>query len=392
MTDHRQRLQAFMRQDRQPIRAEIPNVGGDARTAVIRLYDPIDSWGEWWGISAKEFATALDQVPSTVETIELYVNSPGGEVYEGIAILNMLRKHPARTVAIVEGLAASAASFVAAGCDELVMAPNTELMVHSAWGLCVGNADDMRKLADDLDRLCDNIASIYAAKSGGTVEQWCEIMAAETWFSAEEAVAAGLADRIGDEPDEDVKPSNRFDLSIFNFAGRAHAPGPSVSASLPSTTPRPGQEGASDMDVTEIREALGLTEDTSDEDVVVAVLDRLTEPPAPAAELPEGVVAISAAQLDELRSDAQAGREARAEQIRAERESLVSAAVHDGRIAPAERDAWLAKLDAGTGAEQVLAALKPGVVPVNQIGHGGAADLESDDALYAELYGTEVKV
>lgn len=148
------------------------------------------------------------------------------------------------------------------------------------------------------------------------------------------------------------------------------------------------------MDVTEIREALGLTEDTSDEDVLTAALDRLTEPapppPAPEAALPEGVVAISEAQLDELRNDAQAGREARAQQIKAERNALVDAAVKDGRIAPAERDAWFAKLETGTGAEQVLAALKPGVIPVDQIGHGGNADLDSDEAIWGELFGKEV--
>lgn len=392
MTDYRQRLQAFMRQDRQPIKAEIPTVNGDT-TAVIRLYDPIDSWGEWWGVSAKEFATALDDLPDTVTEIRLLLNSPGGEVFEGIAILNLLRNHPARTVAVVEGLAASAASFIAAGCDELVMARNSELMIHDAWGLCVGNAEDMRRLAEDLDRLSNNIASIYADKAGGTAADWRAAMARESWYSAEEAVEAGLADRIDDAKPADDGARNRHDLSIFAFAGRRSAPAPSASAVPPSPTPRPGQEGASAMDVTEIREALGLPEDTGEEDVLTAALDRLTEPapPAPTAALPDGVVAISAAQLEELRNDAQAGREAREAQVRAERSNLVEAAVNDGRIAPAERDAWLAKLETGTGADQVLASLKPGVIPVNQIGHGGNADLESDDALFAELY-PEVKV
>lgn len=143
------------------------------------------------------------------------------------------------------------------------------------------------------------------------------------------------------------------------------------------------------MDLSEIREALGLADDTGDEDVLAAALDRLTEPPAPApapeASLPEGVVTITEAQLEQLRNDAQAGRDARDAQMRAERESLVQAAVTDGRIAPAERDAWLAKLEAGTGADQVLAALKPGVVPVDQIGHGGNVDLDTDpifDAMF----------
>jgi ATP-dependent protease ClpP protease subunit len=396
MIDHRQRLQAFMRQDRQPIKAEVPTVkegdGAGATTATIRLYDPIDSWGEWWGVSAKEFAAALDALPDSITEIRLLINSPGGEVTEGIAVLNLLRNHPARVVGVVEGLAASAASFIAAGCDELHMNPNAELLVHDAWGLCVGNAGDMRELADILDHLSDNIASVYVAKAGGSVADWRAVMATDTWYSAEGAVAAGLADSVT-EPAAGAPPAARVDRPIFNSAGPKPAP---VSANPPSPTPRPGQEGASMLDVTEIREALGLTEDTSDEDVLTAALDRLTEPPAPVpsptpeAKLPEGVVAISEAQLEQLRTDAQAGVEARAQQLKSERESLVQAAVADGRIAPAERDAWLNKLETGTGAEPVLAALKPGVIPVNQLGHGGNADLESDDALYAELFTTEV--
>lgn len=398
MTDHRQRLQAFMRQDRQPIKAEVPAVkegdGSTATTAVIRLYDPIDSWGEWWGVSAKEFASVLDGLPDSVTEIRLLINSPGGEVTEGVAILNLLRNHPARVVAVVEGLAASSASFIAAGADELIVARNSELMIHDAWGLCVGNADDMRQMADLLNHFSDNIASVYAEKAGGSVADWRVLMAAETWFSADEAIESGLADSLIEPPsNDDAKAKNRFDLSIFNFAGRANAPGPQVSATVPSPPPRPGQEGASLMDVTEIREALGLPDDTSDEDVLTAALDRLTEPapppPTPEASLPEGVVAISEAQLEELRNDAQAGREAREAQVKAERNALVDAAVKDGRIAPAERDAWFAKLETGTGAEQVLAALKPGVIPVDQIGHGGNADLDSDEAIWSELFGKE---
>lgn len=393
MTDYRQRLQALMRPDRQPIKAELPAVKegqSDATTATIRLYDPIDSWGEFWGLSAKEFATVLDGLPDSVTEIRLLINSPGGEVTEGIAILNLLRNHPARTVAVVEGLAASSASFIAAGCDQLHMNANAELMVHDAWGLCVGNASDMRETAERLDHLSDNIASVYAAKAGGTVAEWREVMARDTWYSAADAVTARLADSVVETSGDQA--AMRIDRSIFNSAGRTSEQ--TLSATLPSATPRPGQKGASNMDVTEIREALGLAEDISDEDVLTAALDRLTEPapPAPATALPEGVVAISAAQLEELRNDAQAGREARAQQITAERTAQVDAAVHDGRIAPAERDAWIAKLETGTGAEQVLAALKPGVIPVNQIGHGGNADLESDDAMYAELFGKEATV
>ncbi|MFG3702389.1 head maturation protease, ClpP-related [Micromonospora sp. NPDC047620] len=224
-----------------PICAEQPASDVSDGVATLRLYDPIDSWGDFWGVSAKEFVRALDEIPD-VHEIRLHINSPGGEVWEGIAILNALRNHPARVVAVVDGLAASAASFIATGADEVVMGRNTELMIHDAWGLAIGNAADMRDLASRLDKISDNIASVYAAKAGGTVESWRAAMLAETWYSAEEAVAAGLADRVeGAEPDVDAK--NAFDLSVFKHAGRAQAPEPVMPREDP---PAPQPEPVAD--------------------------------------------------------------------------------------------------------------------------------------------------
>ena len=113
------------------------------------------------------------------------------------------------------------------------MARNSELMIHDAWGLCVGNAADMRDLAGRLDHFSDNIASVYADKAGGDVATWRAAMAAETWYSAEEAVEAGLADRVVTRKADDAKA--RFDLSIFNYPGRDAAPDPAApSGDAPS--------------------------------------------------------------------------------------------------------------------------------------------------------------
>lgn len=208
------------------VRAQVPEPKLEGTTAVVRLYDPVDSYGEYWGVSAKEFAQMLDALPSNIEEIRLHINSPGGEVFDGVAIVNALRSHDARVVAIVDGLAASAASFIAASADEVVMARNSQMMIHDAWGLCVGNADDMRELADMLDKVSDNIASIYAEKAGGTTAEWRAAMARESWYSAEEAVEAGLADSVDKKADA---ASNRFDLSIFTYAGRDAAPDPQAA-------------------------------------------------------------------------------------------------------------------------------------------------------------------
>lgn len=375
-------------------RAEVPTVGGDGQVAVIRLYDPIDSWGEWWGVSAKEFASVLDELPDSVTEIRLMINSPGGEVFDGIAILNLLRNHKAKVVAVVEGLAASAASFVAVGSDELVMGRNAELMIHDAWGVVVGNAEECRRMSEDLDRLSDNIASIYADKAGGELADWRAAMERETWYSAEEAVEAGLADRVDEKQSSDDDAKNRFDLSIFNFAGRTAAPAPRASATPPSPRPASGPKGVSVTDLTAFREALGLADDITD-DAIVDALGALPDPegddppkpPAPA--LPEGVVAVDAATLEQLKADASAGRKAHDDQVAARREQLVKAAVDDGRIAPARRQAWLDQLAADPGAEEVLAKLATGTIPVELKGHGGETDLDADDALYVDLFGKE---
>lgn len=219
---------------RTPILAEVPPPEVADGIATMRIYDPIDSWGGYWGVSAKEFVTALDEIGDAGE-IHLHINSPGGEVFEGIAILNALRNHPARVVAIVDGLAASAASFIATGADEVVMGRNTELMIHDAWGIAIGPAADMRDMAKRLDQLSDNIASVYAAKAGGTVPDWREAMLAETWYSAQEAVDAGLADRVEGAADDEAK--NAIDLSMFKHAGRAEAPDPAMPSTKHDSSP-----------------------------------------------------------------------------------------------------------------------------------------------------------
>jgi hypothetical protein len=133
-------------------------------------------------------------------------------------------------VAFIDGLAASAASFIATGADEVVMGKNTQLMIHDAWGLVVGPAIDMRDMADRLDKISNNIASVYASKAGGSTDDWRGHMLAETWYDAEEAVTAGLADRVEGEADPEAK--NKFDLSVFAHAGREDAPAPALPTAL----------------------------------------------------------------------------------------------------------------------------------------------------------------
>lgn len=244
----------------------VPRQSEDGTTATIRMYGPIDSWGGIWGVSAEEVSEALDALPDTVTTIQLRINSPGGEGWEGLAILNMLRAHPAKVIAVVDGLAASAASFIASGCDETVMSPGAQMMIHDAWGLAMGNAADMTKAATFLNSVSDSIADLYVDAAGGYRAKWRSLMTEETWFTAKEAVAAGLADRVavvpdagvsltvGDddadtEPDADPddtpgEPQNKFDLSVFKYAGRTEAPAPRLQADGETSAPESEGEEA----------------------------------------------------------------------------------------------------------------------------------------------------
>jgi ATP-dependent protease ClpP protease subunit len=202
-------------------------------TAVLRLFEPIDSWGGPWGISAVEFTAAMDQLPADVETIELHINSPGGEVWEALAILNTLRDHDARVVAKVQGIAASAASFIASAADETIMGANAQMMIHDASGICLGNARDMHSFGNVLDKISENIASIYSAKSGATTSTIRQSMLDETWYDAQEAVDAGLADSVaGDAEPIEAPPEDaaKFDVKSgvgAKYAARAEAPAPS---------------------------------------------------------------------------------------------------------------------------------------------------------------------
>ena len=161
--------------------------------AEIAIYDEIG----YFGVTASDFVRDISAIKAS--SITLRINSPGGDVFDGVAIYNAIQRHKATVTAYVDGIAASAASFIAMAADRVVMSPHSQMMIHEASGLVIGNADDMRQMSDILDKSSDNIASIYAKKSGGTTEEWRARMKEETWMSDREAVELGLADAIDGE-------------------------------------------------------------------------------------------------------------------------------------------------------------------------------------------------
>lgn len=215
------------------------NVASDE--AELLLYDEIGGFGTY----AEDFLAELKAV--TAPKLRVKVNSPGGSVFEGVALANALRSHPAEVTVQVDGIAASIASVIAMAADRVVVQPQAMLMVHDASGVCLGNAQDMADMAALLDKISDNIADAYVAKAGGSRDEWRQVMRAETWFNAEEAVEAGLADEVmpskkqaqpepdGDEPEM----RRRFDLAAYGYTGpRQETPKPTPPPAAPEQSPQ----------------------------------------------------------------------------------------------------------------------------------------------------------
>ena len=150
-------------------------------TAEILIYDEISSWG----IEARQFVKDLSGI--SAKTIRLRINSPGGNVFDGVAIYNALKRHPASVRVEVDGLAASIASIIAMAGDTIHMAKNAFLMIHNAWVFAMGDAEEMRKMADVLEKIDGTMASTYAERTGSKPKDIRELMDAETWMTAEEA-------------------------------------------------------------------------------------------------------------------------------------------------------------------------------------------------------------
>lgn len=161
-----------------------------ADTTEVYIYDEIG----FWGTTAAAFAEQVSAIRTP--RIVVHLNSPGGDAWDGIAIANVLRAHQSRVEVVIDGLAASAASMIALAGDTVTMGPSSMLMIHDASAFAWGSAATMRETAEILDKLSDSYADAYAAKANGTRAEWRDVMRAETWYTAAEAVAAGLADAM----------------------------------------------------------------------------------------------------------------------------------------------------------------------------------------------------
>lgn len=201
--------------------------------AEVLIYDEIGAsfWGD--GLSAKAFVTVVNDLPEEIDTILVRVNSPGGDVFDGVAIYNALKQFRGAVEVQIDGLCASIASVIAMAGTKVTMAETATLMIHNAWTLAAGDSSDLRKTADLLDKVRDNSMLPAYARSGKTPEEIVAIMADETWYSAAEAVEAGWVDSILELPVQEKAAAHaRYDLSAFK-----HPPAALVKAETDCTCP-----------------------------------------------------------------------------------------------------------------------------------------------------------
>ena len=222
-----------------------------------------------WEVRASEFVPAIDAV--TDSHIDLHISSPGGDVFEALTIMNALKEHPATKTVYIDGLAASAASFIAVGIGgEVIMRPGAEMMIHNAQGGAWGDMNDMHAIIERLESASATIADIYAAKTGTDAAEWRAAMDAETWFSADEALAAGLVDRV-EAAGEGV--DNRKLAGVSNtvrggrYRRREDAPAPQ-----PALMNRRGAREEKPMSfIDKLKAALGADPNTSQDDLLTLV-------------------------------------------------------------------------------------------------------------------------
>jgi ATP-dependent Clp protease, proteolytic subunit ClpP len=222
-----------------------------------------------WEVRASEFVPAIDAV--TDSHIDLHISSPGGDVFEALAIMNALKEHPSTKTVYIDGLAASAASFIAVGIGgEVIMRPGAEMMIHNAQGGAWGDMNDMHAIIERLESASATIADIYAAKTGTDAETWRAAMDAETWFSADEALVAGLVDKV-EAAGEGV--DNRKLAGVSNtvrggrYRRREDAPAPQ-----PALMNRRGAREEKPMSfIDKLKAALGADPNTSQDDLLTLV-------------------------------------------------------------------------------------------------------------------------
>lgn len=169
--------------------------------ADLYMYGSISAYAWYDGISSKQVKDTLQSV--SAKTINVHINSPGGDVFESIAIHNLLKNHSAKIHVHIDGLAASGASVIAMAADKIIMPKNAMVMIHKAWTYAAGNSDALRKTADRLDKIDSAVTESYKSRFVGEQEELEKLLADETWLTAEECLALGFADELVEDIEQE---------------------------------------------------------------------------------------------------------------------------------------------------------------------------------------------
>ncbi len=166
----------------------------ELESATLNIFDNIDSA---WGVNANDIEEELKNANN--KPLNIHINSNGGEVFEGFAIYNLIKGYSGQTIVYVDGLAASIASVIALAGDKVVMNKASMFMIHNASGGCYGNAEEMKKVVEALEKINSVIKDIYVAKTGLSIEKLTELMDNETFMTPSECLEYGFCDEVVDE-------------------------------------------------------------------------------------------------------------------------------------------------------------------------------------------------
>jgi ATP-dependent protease ClpP protease subunit len=220
-------------------------MSADSGIATIKIHREIGSWG----INAESFSQQLDAL-GDVSELKIYINSPGGDVVDGFAIYNMLRRHPAKKVVTIDGVAASIASVIAMAADTLIMPANSFLMIHNPYSIMSGDSSDLRSAADLLDKMKANAIAAYRRKASTlSSDEVSQMMTDETWLTADEATEKGFADIIEEAisvetVDEEDRFENRFTAVPQACMCYFKRPKNHTDGKAPKAEARPAGDGA----------------------------------------------------------------------------------------------------------------------------------------------------
>jgi ATP-dependent protease ClpP protease subunit len=351
-------------------------------------------------ICAAKVARVLSEARG-VQSIHLRINSPGGDAFEGVAIHNLLAQHPARIEVDIDAYALSAASLIAMAGDHIRMADNALMMVHDPWTVAVGNGEDLLETAAKLDKMADVMARTYAARCGQPVEDVRRMMAAETWLTADDALAAGFCDEVR-EPAVRMAACALTDETLARFRAapdqlRSLLSGDEETAAPPTDTvsaeaQAPAMPGNDGDPMDNLLKALGVKSE-AEACVVVAERERVTAAVLAATETKD--IAAALASIEQLKAQATesvklAARLAslEADTAKRERETVIARMSESGKLPPSLHD-WARSLSAEQLAvfEAAAPAAKAPAAP--PVANSGEPVLSEEDERLIRAHGTD---